>query len=296
MKYIITGSLGHVSKPVAIALVKAGRDVTVITSNPERVKEIEQIGAKAAVGSVEDPAFISGIFKTADVAYLMVPTPLTNEWREHQERVVDGYITALQTSNIKHVVVLSSIGAHRGTETGPIDGLAAFEKKLAALPHLHVKLLRPSYFFQNFYNQLGLIKHASIMGSNFGATTEKVVLTHTDDIARVAIEELLSLNFTGQSVRYISSDERSGSEIAAVLGAAVGKPSLPWIQFTDDESLNGMVQAGLAEGIASAYTTMGKSIRDGKVQEDYWKNKPSQLGQVKLEDFAKEFAAAYHTN
>jgi hypothetical protein len=31
------------------------------------------------------------------------------------------------------------------------------------------------------------------------------------------------------------------------------------------------------------------------MQEDYWKNKPSTLGKVKLEDFAKEFIAVYNS-
>jgi hypothetical protein len=38
---------------------------------------------------------------------------------------------------------------------------------------------------------------------------------------------------------------------------------------------------------------MGKSIREGLLQADYWNNKPI-LGKIKLADFAKEFEAAYH--
>jgi hypothetical protein len=38
---------------------------------------------------------------------------------------------------------------------------------------------------------------------------------------------------------------------------------------------------------------LGASLRSGKTQEDYWKNKPV-LGRVKLEDFAKEFVGAYN--
>ena len=41
-KYVITGSIGHISKPLVEGLIKAGKDVTVITSNNDRVKEIEK--------------------------------------------------------------------------------------------------------------------------------------------------------------------------------------------------------------------------------------------------------------
>ena len=41
MKIILTGSLGHISKPLTEELVKKGHAVTVISSNSEKQKEIE---------------------------------------------------------------------------------------------------------------------------------------------------------------------------------------------------------------------------------------------------------------
>lgn len=49
MKIIITGSLGHISKPLAIGLVKQGHSVTVISSNADKQKDIEAISAIAAI-------------------------------------------------------------------------------------------------------------------------------------------------------------------------------------------------------------------------------------------------------
>lgn len=62
MNYLITGSLGHISKPVVEKLTAAGHNVTVITSNNNRVADIEALGAKAAVGSVDDAAFLTQAF------------------------------------------------------------------------------------------------------------------------------------------------------------------------------------------------------------------------------------------
>jgi uncharacterized protein YbjT (DUF2867 family) len=293
MKYVITGSLGHISKPIAVALVNAGHETIVITSNHNKLKEIESIGAKAAVGSVEDPDFIGRAFANANAVYLMIPPNFASTgWREYQNKVADTYVNALRTNNIHHAVVLSSVGAHMGNGAGPVDGLADLEKKLSALQNLHVKILRPSYFYYNLFGMIPLMKNMNIMGSNFGNTEEKLILTDTGDIADAAIEELLSLNFKGQSIRYIASDERHPNEIAEVLSKSVGK-SAPWVSFSDEQALGGMVQAGLPQSIAEGYVTMGKGIREGRVQEHYWQNRPSKLGKIKLEDFAKQFAAAY---
>jgi uncharacterized protein YbjT (DUF2867 family) len=297
MKYVITGSLGHISKPIALALIKAGHETVIITSNNDRVKDIEAIGAKAAVGSVEDSLFTSNVFSGADVVYLMIPPNYTApDLRAFQNKVADVYFSAVKKNNIKYVVVLSSIGAHLGNGAGPVDGLADLEKKFSELKQVNIIYLRPSYFFINLLGMIPLIKNANIMGSNFGNSEEKLVLTDTGDIAEAAIEELLKLNFTGHSIRYIASDERHPAEIAETLSKAINKPGIRWVSFTDEQALAGMEQAGLPPSLSSAYAIMGKAIREGDMQNDYWKKHPSKLGKVKLEDFAKQFAAAYNNN
>jgi uncharacterized protein YbjT (DUF2867 family) len=73
MKITITGSLGHISKPLTIELVKNGHAVKVISSKPEKQKDIEVLGAVAAIGSVEDADFLASAFTGADAVYTMVP-------------------------------------------------------------------------------------------------------------------------------------------------------------------------------------------------------------------------------
>jgi uncharacterized protein YbjT (DUF2867 family) len=45
MKIVVTGALGNISKPLAIALIENGHQVTVISSNTEKIKNIEALGA-----------------------------------------------------------------------------------------------------------------------------------------------------------------------------------------------------------------------------------------------------------
>lgn len=294
MKYVITGSLGHISKPVVAKLAAAGHQVTVITSNPDRITDIEALGAAAAVGSVEDAAFVTTSFAGADAVYLMIPPNwAAPDWMAYQQQVSHNFIAAITANKIGHVVLLSSIGAHLRQGAGPVDGLAYLEVQLEQLTGVHVKTLRPSYFYYNLFGMVDMIKGMNIVGGNFGDSEEKLVLVHTDEIAQVLLEELSGLEFSGFSVRYIASDERHPREIAAVLGAAIGKPELPWVTFTDEQTHGGMLQSGLSQTIAEGYTTLGSAIRSGKMQEDYWQNKPV-LGTVKLEDFAKQFAAVFN--
>ncbi len=293
MHYVITGSLGHTGKPITEGLIKAGHSVTVVTSKAENAAAIEALGAKAAVGDVANADFVRDAFAGADAAYLLIPPNWgVANWRAYQNDIADNFIAALKANDIRFSVLLSSVGAHMGNGAGPVDGLYDAEQKLAQVPGLSNLFLRPSYFMYNLFSMIGLIKGAGIIGSNFGGDT--VVLTHTNDIADVALQALLNLDFTGSQVRYIASDERTGAEIARVLGETIGKPELPWVVFEDEQTRQGMLQAGLSEEIANNYTELGEAMRTGAMQADFLANKPAQYGKIKLEDFAKnEFAPAF---
>ncbi len=289
--YLITGSIGNISKNIVEGLVKDGHSVSVITSSSERVSEIEKLGAKALVGQLQDLSFLKNAFSKADVVYTMIP-PIwqTSNWRKSQNEVAKNYTEALRSSNVKYVVNLSSIGAHLKDGVGPVNGVHDLEQLLNTLTGINIKHLRPSYFYFNLLAQIGMIKQAGIMGGNFG-DQEKVFLVHPKDIAVAALDELLKLDFTGNSVRYIIGDERSGEEISSVLGKAIGK-NLNWVTFTDEQQKAGLLGAGLSEIHASAYTEMGNALRVGTMQADARAHKLS-FSPVKLEDFATEFAKAY---
>ena len=185
MQYVITGSLGHTGKPITEALVAAGHQVTVITSSSDKVAAIEALGAKAALGSVEDAEFLKRAFAGADAAYLMIPPKWgVSGWRAYQNQVGDNYVAAIAANEIQYVVLLSSVGAHVGEGIGPVDGLYDMEHKLATVPGLNAVLLRPPYFMYNLMGMVGMVKGMGMMGSNFGA--DPIALAHTTDIAEAA--------------------------------------------------------------------------------------------------------------
>ncbi len=293
MQYVISGSLGNISKPLAERLVAAGHNVTVISSKADKVAQIEAIGAKAAIGSVEDIFFLTNAFTGADAVYTMVPPNFgSGNWKKYIASVGEKYAAAIQASGVKNVVNLSSIGAHMADGCGPVSGLFFAEKALNALMGVNVKHLRPGFFYPNFLANIGMIKHMGIIGGNYGEGT-KLVLVHPDDIAEAAAEELLGLSFSGKSVRYVTSDEKTTDEVAAILGKAIGKPELPWINFKDEDTVAGMTQAGLPQEIAENYAEMGAAMRSGEMASDYLLHRPDVFGKTKLEAFAPVFAAIY---
>lgn len=293
MNYVLLGSLGNVSKPLAEKLIAAGHNVTLVSSKAEKIEQIAAMGAKPAIGSVEDVVFLTKTFNGADAVYTMVPPYFeARNWKQYIALIGKNYADAIKSSGVRNVVNLSSVGAHMEEGAGPVSGLHFVENYLNDLENVNVLHLRAGIFYLNYLSNIGMIKEMGIIGGNYGKDT-RLVLVHPDDIAEVAAEELQELSFKGKYIRYVASDEKTAGELASTLGKAIGRPDLKWVEFKDEETNAGLLQAGIPEEISSNYTEMGSAMRSGEIFSDYKTNHPADLGKTKLETFAPYFAAVY---
>lgn len=291
MKFVVTGSLGNISKPLTQLLLAAGHTVTVISSQQERAGEIESLGAIPAIGSISDIGFLTQAFKGADAIYTMVPPSFTaTDYRRYFNETANSYAAAIKASGVKRVVNLSSIGAHLPEGTGPIKGLYDLEHVFNGLEDVSMVHLRPGFFYTNFYNNADMIKQAGILGANYPASA-RMVMVHPSDIADKAAEQLQK-SFNGKSVLYVASDDLTLAAATGLLGEAIGKPDLPWVEFSDEQTADGMRQAGLPDDLARNYAEMGNAVKSGILFEDYDRNKPVTSGR-KFNAFATEFAARF---
>lgn len=291
MKIVITGSLGHISKPLAAELIQKGHTVTVISSNPQKQGDIEALGATAAIGKVDDVAFLTHTFTGADAVYCMIPPSYAApDVIAYYATVGSSYAQAIQQSGVKRVLHLSSFGAHLAAGTGFIIGSHKVEQLLNALPHIQLTHIRPGYFYYNLLHFTGMIKAAGFIGSVYGGE-DSFPLVAPADIAAAVAEEILATG-VHNPVRYVASDERTCNEIADVLGKAIGIPDLKWLTLEKEQVLHPLLQNGMPENAARNFVELGLAIHNGLLQEDFKTNKPV-LGKVKLEDYATEFAAHF---
>jgi len=296
MKIIITGSLGHISKPLTKELVQKGHTVTVISSKHEKQKDIEALGATAAIGSLEDVKFLTATFTGADAVYTMIPP--ANFFDHNLDLMVyyrsigNNYVQAIGQSGVKRVVHLSSIGAHLDKDSGLILGHHEVEVILNKLSDVAITFMRPVGFYYNLYAFVPKIKNEGLIAANYGAD-EKLVWVSPIDIAAAIAEEIIT-PLIGRKIQYVASDELTGNETASILGAAIGKPDLKWILIPGEQWQNGLEAVGMNPQIAAGMVEMFASQHSGELFQDYYLNKPRVMGKVKMTDFAKEFAAAFN--
>lgn len=296
MKFIVTGSLGNISKLLAQELVQKGHRVTVISSKPEKQKDIEAMGEVAAIGTLEDVDFLVSTFTGADAVYCMVPPndyfDLSLDLIAYYCRIGNNYVQAIHQSGVKRVVNLSTIGAHLEKGSGILFGAHNVEKILNELSSdVAITHIRPTSFYYNLYGYVDTIKNQGFIAANYGA--DKIIpWVSPIDIAAAIAEELVT-PFAGRKVRYVASEELTGNETASILGAAIGNPDLKWRIITNEQMLSGLEGAGMNSQIAAGLVEMYGSLYSGLLAEDYYRHKPTVMGKVKLKDFAKEFAAVF---
>ena len=321
MKIILTGSLGNISKPLTKTLVEKGHSVTVISSNAERQKEIETLGAKAAIGSIRDLFFLTRTFTGADIVYLMEPPEpnrlfdKTFDPYKNISELVTVYKKAVEQTGIKKVVHLSSIGAHTDEGVGLLKFHHMAESILKSLPaDVSIKFMRPVGFYYNLLMNIDTLKSMSkgiigafmalqyygiggllsgkrgVIMANYGGDVINLLVSPID-IAAVIAEEM-EKPFNGRNIRYIASEEPTCNEVAKILGGAIGKPYLKWGSISDKMLTNAMLKRGMNEMLVEGLVEMGASARTGKVYEDYYKHRPV-LGKTKLREYAPVFAEAY---
>ncbi|KAA6438392.1 NAD(P)H-binding protein [Dyadobacter flavalbus] len=299
MNIVITGSLGNISKPLAEQLIQKGHEVTIISSKAERQKAIEALGAKAAIGTIQDADFLAATFKEADIVYLMEAWEGIGSLFDKDvdfvaafTRIGNNYRQAVERAGVKRIVHLSSIGAHTDQGTGSLHLHNTVENILKQLPaDTAIKFMRPVGFFTNLYRYVHSIKTQGAIVQSYGGDQKEPWVSPLD-IAAVITEEM-EKPFEGRTVHYLASEEISPNEIAAALGKAIGMPDLKWKVIPPEQMLKGMLDAGMNEWIANGMVQMQAAQQSGSLYEDYYRNRP-KLGKVKLTDFIKEFAREYH--
>jgi len=291
---VITGATGNTGRPAAEALLAMGEKVRVIGRDEKRLEPLVEKGAEAFVGSVEDAAAMTKAFEGATAAYLLIPADAHQpDFRAYQERVSDAYAAAVAAAHVPYLVTLSSIGAKHAEKTGPIVGLHNMEEKLNRITGPHVLHLRPAGFMENLLMSISPMR---TMGFFPGAAPGDVPVAWiaTKDIGTYAAERLHARNFSGRSTQeLLGARDISMKEAATIIGRAVGKPGLGYMQVPFLMLEPALVQMGIPKSTAALFIEMWKGMNAGLVAPEE-KRSAKNTTPTTLESFVTEsFAPAF---
>jgi len=265
--YVVTGATGNTGRVVASRLLDRQKAVRVIGRSKEKLQTLVDRGAEAFVADLSDQAALAQAFTGAEGVYAMIPPSATSpDYRSEQRRVAKAIAWALEKAGVKHAVALSSVGADKEAGTGPVAGLHEFEEILNRITGLNVLHLRAGYFMENTLGQAGAI-HA--MGYAVGPLSNdlKLPLIATGDIGNAAAERLLALDFKGrQAPELLGQRDLSMDEVTAIIGKALDRTDLKYVQLTDEQTQQAFVQIGMSPNVAGLIVEMAGALNSGHMR------------------------------
>lgn len=291
---VITGATGNTGGVIAEKLLAAGEKVRAVGRSANKLEKFKQKGADVFVGDVADAEAMTRALTSADAAYLMIPPDMkAANVAAHQDSVINALSAAVEKAGLKHVVLLSSIGADKAEKVGPIKGLHRFEQRLNRIANLNALYLRPGFFMENLFQYIGLIKSMGmIAGPGRGDLPGPWIATR--DIGAVAAEALRKRDFSGKQVReLLGPRDYTMNEVAKTAGKAIGKEKLSYSKVPALMVKPAMAAMGLSSDIIDNIIEMYEGADAGLVAPREPRS-PQNTTPTTLEQFVAEvFLPAY---
>ncbi|MGO9273910.1 MAG: NmrA family NAD(P)-binding protein [Terriglobia bacterium] len=262
--FAITGATGNTGSVIAEKLLAQGEKVRVIGRDAGRLARFVGKGAEAFPADVTDADALARAFDGASAVYAMIPpNNVVADFRGYQETVSDALASAIAKASVTHVVALSSVGADKSENTGPVLGLHHLEQKLNGVAGLNTVHLRAGYFMENTLPQTEVIRNFGIVGGPLRADL-RISMIATRDIGAAAAETLRQRDFAGQQAReLLGQRDVDYRQVASVIGQAIGRTELAYVQLPAPQLKPAFMQMGMSAHMADLILEMAEALNSG---------------------------------
>jgi len=290
---LVTGATGNIGSKITTHLLANGYQVRCVARHFPNKQGF--LGAELAQGDMNSVAFLTDAMRNCNAVFTMIPPNSTaEEFRYYQNKIGEVIAEAIEESGVKKVVNLSSVGADLESGTGPVLGLHDQEQRLNEVTSADIVHLRPTFFMENFISGI-----PSIIATNqyFGTIPKDIPMPviATRDIAARAAFLLMNPDFKGRSIEYLLGErDLNHEEIVRVLGHAINRPDLQYVEIPPEQMKQALVKAGLSPDYADALNEMSESFANGTIAGTLQRDKLNTTA-TPIEEFARTtFLEAYN--
>ncbi len=280
--YIVSGATGQTGSVVARTLLEKGLPVRVIVRSEEKGKPWKDLGAEVAVADVQDTDALTKALEGGKALYLMNPP---NEQAEDMvvetEKIIKAFQTAIGNSSLEKLVVLSSVGAHLASGTGPIVTNRLLEQAFGNSP-MPTTFVRPASFMENWNSILETVKSDGILPSFHQPLDKKFPQVATEDIGRVAADAMLETS-AGVQIKELSGLPYSPNDVAEAFSKVLGR-EIKAVAVPENQWLE-ILKTFTSQRNAEAYQEMFQAANADFLT---FETANQIAGKVTIEDYARE--------
>jgi uncharacterized protein YbjT (DUF2867 family) len=214
MKMLVLGGTGTVGSHVVRELSGRGAEVTVLTRDPARAKDLPK-GTGVIQGSLMSPGTIRSAFDGMDGVFLL---NAVSDSESHQGLMA---FNGARAAKVRKVVYLSIFRLDEAPHLPHFGSKVGIEAALEA-SDLAWTILRPSHFYQNDY----WLKDALLGYGVYPQPLGDVGCSRVDvrDIGEAAAIALTTSGLEGEAIPVVGPADYTGKSGAEVWSRALGKP------------------------------------------------------------------------
>jgi uncharacterized protein YbjT (DUF2867 family) len=293
----VMGATGQTGGATARRLLEGGEHVRALGRSADRLAALRDAGAEPFPVDASDATALTEAFRGANAAYVLLPiSPEVPDWHAHMAQLGEAIVTAVRAAGVPYVVAVSSVGADLPSGTGFLTGFHAQEQRLQTLTDVaHVLAFRPGAYFENAYGWLPVIAEQGVMADSV-APDAPLPMVATRDVGAAAAAALRSRDWTGFAVReLLGPRDLTYAEVARMIGAAIGRPDLAYVQIPEDDLRAALEAAGWSPDATRLQVEMNRVFSDGSVAARATRRPvsttPTRFEEYAAADLAPAFAA-----
>jgi len=261
--YLVTGASGHLGQAVINHLLNTykvpANKIIATTREPSKLKALADKGVHVRDANFDDEAHLTKAFAGATRLLLISTSAMEPGVRlkQHQNAV-----NAAEKAGVGHVIYTSMPAPETSAVLFAPDHVGT-EKALASSKLTGWTVLRDNWYFENL---LYSYPQALQSGTKYTAAAKgKTAHIARDDLARAAAA-VLSSDKTGKHTYTLSgAKEYTTDEIASLISRATDKP-INVDHVPVDGLVQGMIGAGLPEGMARLFASFDTNIAKGGLE------------------------------
>jgi uncharacterized protein YbjT (DUF2867 family) len=260
---IILGASGQVGGAVIVTLKEKGEPIKGIIRDSKKAADIEKRGAVAAVADIFDESSLIEAFKDGTTLFALMPVNATSDdILGDTKKILENYRKALETSSIKKVVGLSTMGAQYSSGTGNLSMLYLLEHAFEGLD-VKTTFIRPAYFFSNWMMYLNVVKEKGILPTFFPLDLAIPMISPLD-VGKNAADIITMEDTAGKIYEVKGPILYSSKDVASAFAVALGK-EVTAVQTPRDEWEKALHEAGFSEDAIKNFIEMTDAIIEGKL-------------------------------
>jgi len=273
--FVITGITGQVGSTLARNLLAQEHEVRAVVRDATKGNIWREQGCEVVVADMYDQQSLSRAFTGAEAVFILLP-PNFDPSPDFSEScaIIANIFAALQESNPKKVVCLSTIGA-QATQRNLLSQLSEMESRLSHVS-MPIAFLRAAWFMENSVWDIVPARDQKVLHSLLQPLDKAFPMVATADVGRTAAQMMLE-QWDGVRLVELEGPHRVtplqiADSLGRLLGVKVQAQSVPrntWESMFRDQGMNNpLPRIQMLDGFNEGWIEFAGSPQRGTVELD----------------------------